>query len=53
MNESLVTDGLTSEVGQSGLLQDNSTFNTEHPPQHKTSVVDDPVPEIGGSTVTQ
>jgi hypothetical protein len=53
MNESLVTDGPTSEVGRSCLLQDSSAFKTEHPPQHKTSVADDPTPETGGSAVTQ
>jgi hypothetical protein len=53
MNESLVTDGPTSEVGQSGLLQDSSAFKTEHPPQHKTSVADDSAPETRGSTVAQ
>jgi hypothetical protein len=53
MNESLVADGPTSEAGQSGLLQDNSAFKTEHPLQHKTSVADDPAPETGGSIVTQ
>jgi hypothetical protein len=35
MNESLVADGPTSEVERSGLLQDNSAFKTEHPPQYK------------------
>jgi hypothetical protein len=53
MNESLAADGPTSEVGRFDLLQDSSTFKTEHPSQHKTSVADDPVPETGGSTVTQ
>jgi hypothetical protein len=53
MNESLVADGPTSEVGQSSLLQDSSAFKTEHPPQYKTSVTDDPAPKTGGSAVTQ
>jgi hypothetical protein len=53
MNESLVADGPTSEVGRFGLLQDNLAFKTEHPLQHKTSVADDPAPETGGSVVTQ
>jgi hypothetical protein len=53
MNESLVTDSPTYEVRRSGLLQDSSTFKIEHPPQYKTSVVDDSAPETGGSTVTQ
>jgi hypothetical protein len=53
MNESLVMDGPTSEVGRSCLLQGSSAFKTEHPPQHKTSVADDPTPETGGPTVTQ
>jgi hypothetical protein len=53
MNESLVTDSLTSEVGWSGLLQDSLTFKAEHSPQHKTSVANDPAPETEGSAVTQ
>jgi hypothetical protein len=32
MNESLATNGPTSEVGRSGLLQDSLNFKTEHPP---------------------
>jgi hypothetical protein len=53
MNESLVADGLTSEAGWTDLLQNSSAFKTEHPPQHITSVADDPAPETGESTVTQ
>jgi hypothetical protein len=53
MNESLVADSPTSEVEQSGLLQDSSVFKTEHPPQYKTSVADDPAPETRGSAATQ
>ena len=53
MNESLVADSPTSEVGQFSLLQDSSAFKTEHPPQYKTSVVDDLPPETGGPAVTQ
>ena len=53
MNESLVADSPTYEVGRSSLLQDSSTFNTQHPPQYKTSVTDDPAPEIRGSAITQ
>jgi hypothetical protein len=53
MNESLVVDSPTYEVVRSGLLQDSSAIKTEHPPQYKTSVVDNPAPETGGSTVTQ
>jgi hypothetical protein len=53
MNESLVANSPTYEVGRFGLLQDSSTFKIEHPPQYKTSVVDDPALETGGSAVTQ
>jgi hypothetical protein len=53
MNESLLAEGSTSKVGQFGLLQDSSAFKTEHSPQHKTSVANDPTPETRGSTVTQ
>jgi hypothetical protein len=53
MNESLVVDGPTSEGGWSGLLQDSSVFKTEHLPQHKISVADDPAPETRGSAATQ
>jgi hypothetical protein len=53
MNESLVADGPTSEARRSGLLQNSSAFKTEHQPQHKTSVADDPDPETRGSAVTQ
>jgi hypothetical protein len=53
MNESLATDGPTSKVGRSGLLQERSAFKTEHSPQHKTSVANDPAPETGGTAVTQ
>jgi hypothetical protein len=53
MNESLVTDGPTSEVKRCGLLQDSSAFKAEHPPQYKTNVTDDPTLETGGSAATQ
>jgi hypothetical protein len=53
MNGSLVANGTTSKVGQSGLLQDSSASKTKHPPQYKTSIADDPAPEIVGSAVTQ
>jgi hypothetical protein len=53
MNESLVADGPTSEVGWSGLLRDSLAFKTKHSSQHKTSVTNDPAPETGGNTVTQ
>jgi hypothetical protein len=51
MNESLVTDGLASETGRSGLSQNGSAFKAEQSPQHKTSVVDDPTLETGHSAV--
>jgi hypothetical protein len=53
MNMSLVTDGLASEAGRSGLLQDSSAFKAEQPPQHKTSIADGLAPETGESVVTQ
>jgi hypothetical protein len=53
MNESLVADGPTYKAGRSGLLQNSSAFKTEHPPQHKISIADDPAPETGESSITQ
>jgi hypothetical protein len=53
MNESLVTDALAPETGQSGLSRNNLAFKAERPPQHKTSVADGPALEIGRSTITQ
>jgi hypothetical protein len=51
--ESLVTDNSASKAGWSGLSQNSSNFKTEHLPQHKDSITDDPVPETGKSTITQ
>jgi hypothetical protein len=53
MNESLVVNGPASKAGRSGLLQNSSAFKTEHPPQHKISIVDDPTPETRESVITQ
>jgi hypothetical protein len=53
MNESVVADGLASEVGRSGLSQNSLAFKAERPPQHKTSVTDGPALKTGWSTVTQ
>jgi hypothetical protein len=53
MNESLVADGPASKAGQSDLLQNSSAFKTEHPPQHKISIADNPAPETRESAVTQ
>jgi hypothetical protein len=53
MNESLVTNGLTSENGRSGLSQNGSAFKAEQSPQHRSSVADDPTLETGRSIVTQ
>jgi hypothetical protein len=53
MNESLVTDSPASKAGRSGLLQNSSAFKTEHLPQHKVSITDDPAPETGESAITQ
>jgi hypothetical protein len=53
MNMSLVVDGPTSEAGRSGLSQNSSAFKAKQPPQHKTSVTDNPALETGRSTVTQ
>jgi hypothetical protein len=53
MNESLVTNGLASKTGRSGLSQNYSAFKAERSPQHKTSVVDDPTLGTGRSAVTQ
>jgi hypothetical protein len=52
-NESLVTDSSASKAGWSGLSQNSSVFKTEHLPQHKISITDDPTPEIEESAITQ
>jgi hypothetical protein len=53
MNESLVTDSSAAKTGWSGLSQNSSIFKTEHLPQHKVSITDDPAPETGESAITQ
>jgi hypothetical protein len=53
MNESLTVDGPASKAGWSDLLQNNSTFKTEHPSQHKISLANNPAPETGESAITQ
>jgi hypothetical protein len=49
IQESLVTDSSASKAGWSGLSQNSSVFKTEHLPQHKDSITDDPAPETGES----
>jgi hypothetical protein len=53
VHESLVTDSSTSNAGWSGLSQNSSDFKTEHLPQRKDSVTDDPVLETGKPAITQ
>jgi hypothetical protein len=53
IHESLVTDSSASKAGWSGLSQNSSVFKTEHLPQHKNSITDDPTPETGESAITQ
>jgi hypothetical protein len=53
VHESLVTDSSASKAGWSGLSQKSSDFKTEHLPQRKDSVTDDPVPETGKPAITQ
>jgi hypothetical protein len=53
IHESLVTDSLVSKAGWSGLSQNSSVFKTEHLPQHKNSITDDPALETGESAITQ
>jgi hypothetical protein len=52
INESLVADDPTSKAGRSGLLHNISAFKTKHPPQHKISIMDDPVLETEESAIT-
>jgi hypothetical protein len=52
IHESLVTDSLASEAGWSGLSQNSSVFKTEHLPQRKDSITDDPAAETRESTIT-
>jgi hypothetical protein len=53
VHESLVTDSLASKAGWPGLSQNSSDFKTEHLPQRKDIVTDDPVPETGKPAITQ
>jgi hypothetical protein len=53
VHESLVMDSLASKGGWSGLSQNSSDFKTEHLPQRKDSVTDDPVPETRKPAITQ
>jgi hypothetical protein len=53
VHESLVMDSLASKPGWSGLSQNSMDFKTEHLPQRKYSVTDDPVPETGKPAITQ
>jgi hypothetical protein len=51
--ESLVTDSSVSKAGSSGLSPNSLDFKTEHRPQRKDSIMDDPTPKIGESAITQ
>jgi hypothetical protein len=42
IHESLVTDSSASKAGWSGLSQNSSDFKTEHLPQRKDNITDDP-----------
>jgi hypothetical protein len=42
--ESLVTDSSVSKAGSSGLSPNSSDFKTEHLPQRKDDITDDPTP---------
>ena len=53
VHESLITDSSTSKAEWPGLSQKGSDFKTEHLPQRKDSITDDPVPETGKSAITQ
>jgi hypothetical protein len=53
IHESLVIDSSTSKAGGFGLSQNGSDFKTEHPPQCKDNITDDPAPETEESTITQ
>jgi hypothetical protein len=53
IHESLVTDSSASKAGWSGLSQNSSDCKTEHLPQRKGSIVDDPTPRTGESAITQ
>jgi hypothetical protein len=51
--ESLVTDSSISKARSSSLSPKSSDFKTEHPPQRKDGITDDPTLEIGKSVNTQ
>src|SRR5690348_18507478 len=53
VHESLVTDSLASKAGWSGLSQNSSDFKTEHLPQRKDSITDDPTPKTRESAIIQ
>jgi hypothetical protein len=53
IHESLVTDSSASKAGWSSLSQNSSVFKTEHLPQRKDSITDDPAPETGESAIIQ
>jgi hypothetical protein len=53
IHESLVTVSSASEAGWSGFSQNSSVFKTEHLPQRKDNITDDPAPETGESAITQ
>jgi hypothetical protein len=52
-HESLVTDSSASKVAWSGLSQNSLNFKTEHLPQQKDSITDNPAPETGETAITQ
>jgi hypothetical protein len=53
IHESLVTGSSASKAEWSDLSQNSSIFKTEHLPQHKDSITDNPGPETGESAITQ
>jgi hypothetical protein len=53
IHESLVTDSSASEARWSGFSQNSSVFKTEHLPQLKDSIMDDPALETEESAITQ
>jgi hypothetical protein len=52
-HESLVTDGSAFKAGWSGLSENSLDFKTEHVPQRKDNITDNPAPETEESTITQ
>jgi hypothetical protein len=53
IHESLVTDSSASKAGRSGISQNSLVFKTEHLPQRKDNITDDPAPETEESAITQ